>query len=171
MPLFLTREQARRLGIGKPAETTAPRKRKPEAQHPLPPPIISIGSVEVVLPIRIESELNRRGDWQRHERFSEQKRAAYYTLQQHAITLQLIAKSAGIRVTMTRLGRRFLDDDNLAGGFKAVRDQVAALLKIDDADPRVRWRCEQELADHYAARVVIEAVETNKERQREDFAK
>jgi hypothetical protein len=49
-------------------------------------------------------------------------------------------------VVLTRItpSARGLDDDNLGSSFKAIRDEVAAWLGIDDRDPRVRWRCEQE---------------------------
>jgi hypothetical protein len=35
--------------------------------------------------------------------------------------------------------KRLLDDDNLRGALKAVRDEVARWLGVDDADARVRW--------------------------------
>ena len=43
-------------------------------------------------------------------------------------------------VTMTRLSRGELDDDNLRGALKAVRDGIADALGLaSDRDPRVRW--------------------------------
>lgn len=48
------------------------------------------------------------------------------------VTLTRVAPSAG------------LDDDNLVGSLKAVRDQVAAWLGVDDRDRQtVRYRYEQ----------------------------
>lgn len=47
-------------------------------------------------------------------------------------------------VTLTRVAPRALDDDNLRGALKAVRDAVAARLRIDDASPLVRWEYTQE---------------------------
>jgi hypothetical protein len=49
-------------------------------------------------------------------------------------------------VTLTRIAPRRLDSDNLQGGCKAARDEVAAWLGVDDADPRVEWRYEQSKA-------------------------
>jgi hypothetical protein len=46
-------------------------------------------------------------------------------------------------VTMVRYCARLLDDDNLAGSFKPMRDAIAKYLNVDDADPRVRWECGQ----------------------------
>ena len=42
-------------------------------------------------------------------------------------------------VSLVRYGRRKLDDDNLAGSFKPLRDAIASSLGIDDGDPRMRW--------------------------------
>jgi hypothetical protein len=39
---------------------------------------------------------------------------------------------------------RALDDDNLAAGFKSVRDGIADALGIDDRDPRVTWAYAQQ---------------------------
>lgn len=39
-----------------------------------------------------------------------------------------------------------LDDDNLQGALKAVRDQVADWLKRDDADPSIKWQYAQRRA-------------------------
>lgn len=36
-----------------------------------------------------------------------------------------------------------LDDDNLSGSLKAIRDAMAEWLGLDDRDPRVGWRYAQ----------------------------
>lgn len=48
-----------------------------------------------------------------------------------------------LAVTLSRVATRKLDDDNLASAFKAVRDQVAAELGIDDGGDAVAWRYTQ----------------------------
>ena len=49
-----------------------------------------------------------------------------------------------VRVTLVRTGGSRMDDDNLAGAFKAVRDQVARIVGRDDGDERFwEWRYEQ----------------------------
>lgn len=47
-------------------------------------------------------------------------------------------------VTMRRVASRAMDDDNLAGAFKAVRDEIAEFFGVDDG-PRgpISWRYEQ----------------------------
>jgi hypothetical protein len=47
-------------------------------------------------------------------------------------------------IHMTRVAQTLLDDDNLAGAFKAPRDGVAQWLGIDDGSPLVRWTRSQE---------------------------
>lgn len=41
-----------------------------------------------------------------------------------------------------------LDDDNLANSLKAVRDQVADWLGINDRDPRAQWRYAERMGQH-----------------------
>ena len=48
-------------------------------------------------------------------------------------------RGPGIEVTLTRVAPRALDSDNLASAFKAIRDEVAAKLGVNDNDPRVTW--------------------------------
>lgn len=49
-------------------------------------------------------------------------------------------------VTLTRRGGQQLDGDNLQSSLKAVRDALAGVLGVDDADVRVRWVYQQRLA-------------------------
>ena len=59
-----------------------------------------------------------------------------------------------VRVTFTRLSPGWLDDDNLRGACKAIRDEIAVWLDLpvsdartgqrDDSDPRVEWLYAQE---------------------------
>ncbi len=41
-------------------------------------------------------------------------------------------------ITMNRLGRR-LDDDNLAGACKPLRDGIADAFGLNDRDSRIKW--------------------------------
>ncbi|MBU6231397.1 hypothetical protein KGP36_01910 [Patescibacteria group bacterium] len=58
-------------------------------------------------------------------------------------------------VTLTRFGPRRLDDDNLAGSFKAVRDRIAQLMGIDDGSPLVSWVYKQQPSKEYRVRIEI----------------
>lgn len=56
-------------------------------------------------------------------------------------------------ITITRLGKRKLDDDNLASSAKHIRDGIADALGIDDGDERLRWRYAQDTPLPYGVRV------------------
>lgn len=47
-------------------------------------------------------------------------------------------------VTFKRYSCNELDDDNLVGAFKHVRDQLAREIGVDDGDQKVQYRYEQE---------------------------
>jgi hypothetical protein len=55
---------------------------------------------------------------------------------------------APLLVTITRVGPRLLDDDNLATACKFVRDQIAAAVGIDDGSALYTWRYAQTNGDY-----------------------
>lgn len=111
--------------------------------------------------LRLRSGDNGRGNWR--ARASEVKR------QRRIVALVLGARrpvAFPVRVTVIRIAPRALDSDGLASSAKAVRDEVARWLDVDDGvaerDGRVEWRV---LADRggvreYAVRIEIEEVAT-----------
>jgi hypothetical protein len=108
-----------------------------------------------MLPLRIISEANARDHW---FKTAERKR-------QHRRTALLMLRASPrpdtdetITITLTRIAPRVLDDDNLASGFKAVRDGVADWLGINDGSPRLAWRYAQRkgATGIYAAEVQVE---------------
>lgn len=60
-----------------------------------------------------------------------------------------------IVVLLTRVSPRNLDDDNLAGALKAVRDGVADALKVNDRDPRVVWLVDWEQGKKHEVRIEV----------------
>jgi len=50
-------------------------------------------------------------------------------------------------ITLTRYGPALMDDDNNTSALKAVRDEVARQLQVDDGDKRLGWVCRQEKAN------------------------
>ncbi len=108
------------------------------------------------LPLRIISEANARQHWRKAAaRKKLHRQTARLILQQFA---RPMGDSDRFTITLTRIAPRKLDDDNLASGFKAVRDGVADWIGIDDGSPRIAWAYAQESskAGHYAARVRVE---------------
>ena len=110
--------------------------------------------IVVTYPERIESEANRREHWRAVAARKKRHRiTAWAELRQH----ERPAFLGPVRITMTRIAPRTLDDDNLASGFKATRDGVADWLGVDDGHPSLSWVCRQEkgLAKFYGVRIEV----------------
>lgn len=59
-------------------------------------------------------------------------------------------------VSLTRLSpSNGLDDDNLPGSMKGVRDQIAAWLGVDDRSKLVTWRYDQRRSQGWSVEVAI----------------
>lgn len=112
--------------------------------------------VKVTIPIKIESVANLRENWRERAKRSKKHRTAAYCYL--AMYSQPINTVGPMTITLTRIATRQLDDDNLASGFKAVRDGVADWLKRPDNDPLISWRYSQEKGEpkKYAASITIE---------------
>ena len=86
------------------------------------------------VPIKTISEANWRGHWA--------TKARRVKGQRNAVTMYLIGQakpSLPCVVRLTRSGGRHLDDDNLRSALKAVRDEVAKWLNINDGGTLVKW--------------------------------
>lgn len=46
-------------------------------------------------------------------------------------------------ITLCNHRRVLIDDDNLIGGLKSLRDSIANRVSVDDGDPRIRWQYHQ----------------------------
>lgn len=100
--------------------------------------------VEIELPIKVVSEANRRDHWTvKRKRASNQK---IYILTTCKKQIKPLPTDATAIITLTRIGKMKLDTDNLAISFKAVRDAISYLLRIDDGDDRLTWLYAQEKA-------------------------
>lgn len=102
-------------------------------------------SVDVPIPgLRTVCELNAHEHWRvRHRRSVHQKSVVGVVLRR-TVAPQMMAL-APLLVTLTRIApSNGLDlGDNLNSSQKHVRDAVAALLGVDDRDPRVTWAYDQ----------------------------
>lgn len=112
--------------------------------------------ITCTVPVRIESSLNLREHWRVRANRNTSHRAEAFIGLRMACTLftSLILPCV---VTITRIAPRELDDVNLAGGCKSLRDGVADWLGVDDRDPRVSWRYAQRKGEpkEYAAQIDI----------------
>ena len=103
------------------------------------------------IPIKTVSEANTREHWRQRAARTKQNRwaGAYWTRAKYP-TLVLPAT-----VTLTRYGPRELDNDNLGGSFKALRDGIADAFGVDDGDARYAWVYRQERSRWHGVRIEI----------------
>ncbi len=119
--------------------------------------------IRVTLPLKTISESNSRGHWAKKaarvasQRFVAATAVRPFVNRPHkdgamALPIEPIA------ITLTRVAPRRLDDDNLRGCLKAVRDGVADALEMDDGNERISWRYGQERGrpGEYAVRIILE---------------
>lgn len=92
----------------------------------------------IELPIHVRSTANLREHWSAKAKRAKSHRATvcYVMRGQPTPALPCI-------VRLIRIAPRELDDDNLAAGFKSVRDGFADWLGVKDNDPRVSWEYAQ----------------------------
>lgn len=111
--------------------------------------------IDLILPIKITSPANgSHGHWSADaKRRKDQRTIVKWGLR------PLTPPPLPVVVTLTRIGPRDLDTDNLAAGFKSVRDEVAAWLGCGDStrDP-ITWVYQQQRGEprQYAITITVE---------------
>ena len=113
-------------------------------------------AIEVSLPLRTRSTLNTREHWRKRAKRAQAERAL---IRMRLAGVRGWPPALPVNVTLTRVGPRELDDDNLQGACKATRDGVADALGVDDGSEDVQWFYSQEKGD-YEVRVKIESKST-----------
>jgi hypothetical protein len=111
----------------------------------------------VELPIKTGGGLNDRVHWSARAKSSRTQRGTADML----LRQKLRPWGDMCTVTLTRISAGELDDDNLAGSLKSVRDGVTDALGLkSDRDPRVHWRYAQQKCKRgsFGVRVHIEPV-------------
>lgn len=105
--------------------------------------------VSMFVPVKTPSLTNQREHWTVRKRRAADHRLATkvaWAQMVHGSRLEGRVVDFPLEVVLTRVASRELDDDNLRGALKHVRDGLAELLGVDDRDPRVRWQYAQEKA-------------------------
>jgi len=114
---------------------------------------------QLTIPLHVISESNSRCHWAvKAKRVKEQRTSAAVYIRFGLMKFQRDGKDIlpPFSVTLTRIGKRLLDGDNLQGAFKATRDGIADALKVNDGDVRmVEWKYAQEVRDYYAVKIEI----------------
>jgi hypothetical protein len=107
------------------------------------------------IPVKTVSTLNTR----EHFRVG-QVRKALHRATTRRIVHTLPKPQLPVIVCLTRHSAGTLDaHDNLPSAMKHVVDEIASWLGIDDADPRVQWRYEQEKCKRGLTWVSVEVIE------------
>ena len=107
--------------------------------------------IKFEVPIKTASTSNLREHWAaKHKRTDAQKAATRRRCPEWTA-------GALIYVRLTRVAPRALDDDNLRGALKSVRDAVASWLRVDDRSPLVGWLYEQAKGPTPLVRVEVDA--------------
>ncbi len=110
------------------------------------------------IPLKTESVANKREHWSITSRRKRNERNAVRVFCDELRRWREV--STDISVTMVRVAPRCLDDDNLAGSFKAIRDEIAALIGRDDKPGSgVSWAYEQYSGGRGRYRVIIEVTD------------
>lgn len=110
--------------------------------------------IDLILPIKTVAGLNAREHWRvRSRRVKGERDTACLVVRS-----QLGRDPRPCTVTLTRLSSATMDDDNLPGAAKAIRDGIADAIGVPDNDPAIRWQYAQERCKrgHYGMRVKIE---------------
>ena len=109
--------------------------------------------INVPLTKPLPSANNLREHWVvKAKRVKEQRNGAWFHLLAHGGMRTVLNMAGvlsrnpqtGITCTLTRISPKRLDDDNLSGAFKAIRDEVAKQVGLDDGSPRWTWKYAQE---------------------------
>jgi hypothetical protein len=116
---------------------------------PAPKPSGRLALTVVISPLRLASEANAGGT----RRAAIARKTAVKAAVAGAMPAMTFPLPA--MVTLTRLGGKSLDGDNLQRSMKAVRDMVAEWLGVDDADKRIRWRYRQRPAWRMGCRIQV----------------
>ena len=109
--------------------------------------------VKIILPLKLPSLANARLHWRALDKIKRSQKDAVTAWMRHRQFPPL-----PVVVTITRIGKRRLDGDNLQAAAKYVRDQIAAIYETDDGSDLFVWRYEQRLGETYAVEIDIEPV-------------
>lgn len=91
-----------------------------------------MATVELTIPTHLPSRANERLHWSKRKHLSRFQRDMAYICTREALNPERRLRLPGI-VTLTRISPRLLDDDNLRGAFKSIRDGIADAFHVTDA--------------------------------------
>lgn len=89
--------------------------------------------IKFTVPVATPSVSNQRIHWRKRHAQTKLQRGVTAMAWRAA---ELKAPPLPVVVSLTRVSPRTLDDDNLRGSLKAVRDEIAKVLSVDDGDTK-----------------------------------
>lgn len=110
-------------------------------------------SLRFHIPIRLPSLANTRMHWRVLARMKKRHRAAVLYCM-----VGKVVPPTPMAVTITRIGKRKLDDDNLQGACKYVRDQIAKVVGVDDGSDLYTWKYQQRVGARESYGVDVEMI-------------
>ena len=110
--------------------------------------------IAVEIPVKIISTANARLNRFKLASMNKSHRMAA----RNAMAQVAQAPALPLTIVLTRIGPKTLDTDNLAGGFKAVRDGIADWLGVDDGSSQLDWQYLQRSAGAGVYAVEVEVI-------------
>lgn len=111
----------------------------------------STGGLILDVPLYTTTEANTHGHWAaKAKRAEKQREIMGYALAGRKLP-QLPAS-----IKFTRIGKRKMDDDNLASSMKHIRDEIARFFGVDDGSDRYQWSYSQAIGSFYSVHIEIE---------------
>jgi hypothetical protein len=120
----------------------------------------------VSIPLRPRTSANARLHWRARAKLVADERAKVNARARGVLCPEWTLMGP-LAVRLWRVAPRPMDDDNLRGALKAVRDEVAALFEVDDADPSICWLYGQRRGAPKQYLVEIEVALATREQQRQ----
>lgn len=108
--------------------------------------------------MRLGAALNARVHWSKRAARAKKERAVVAVVLRLHRSPMLEPTCPPTTCTLARIAPRMLDDDNLAGAFKSIRDEVAAFFGVDDGPKGlIAWRYEQRKGEpkQYAVQIAL----------------
>lgn len=120
--------------------------------------------LETSVNVRTFSEANRRDHWAvKAKRAKLQRtmcRVAVNAAHKMPVKDLSILHDMRMVITLTRIGPRRLDCDNLNSALKACRDGIADAIGINDGSSKILWEYAQEIGKPYAVMIKVETIES-----------
>ncbi len=117
-------------------------------------------TISFTIPLHLKSIANgSHGHW-KAKAFAKKRQREVANIHTIAALLEVNAHlnySPPYAVTITRIGKRQMDDDNIAYAAKAVRDGIAEALGVNDGDRKaITFQYAQEIGTEYGVRINIQ---------------